>query len=109
MSIISNLEILNTWINPTIVCFCLIVGYAVKHLLPKVSNRIIPTVAVVVGVVVALWINQWAVITPDVILSGALSGLASTGLHQLFKQWIDGGGKSDEKDCVSSVVERMTE
>ena len=45
----------------------------------------------IVGIVCALWINQWAVFTPDVLLSGALSGLASTGLHQVFKQWIDGG------------------
>lgn len=97
MEIIANINMLNTWVNPTIVCFCLIVGYAVKHLLPKVSNRIIPTVVVIVGVVVSLWINQWAVITPDVILSGALSGLASTGLHQLFKQWIDGGGKVEKQ------------
>ena len=27
--------------------------------------------------------------TPEVILGGAVSGLASTGMHQLFKQWID--------------------
>ena len=86
------MEILNTFINPVIVCFCLVVGYVIKHLLPKVSNRIIPTVVVIVGVVVSLWMNQWAVLTPDVLLSGALSGLASTGLHQLFKQWLEGGG-----------------
>lgn len=96
MDIINNITMLNTWINPTVVCFCLIVGYAIKHLLPSVSNRIIPTVVVIVGIVVALWINQWAVITPDIILSGALSGLASTGLHQLFKQWIDGGVESSK-------------
>ena len=93
MEIIKNIAMLNTWINPTIIAFCLIVGYAFKHLLPNVSNRIIPTLVVIVGVVVSLWINQWAVITPDIILSGALSGLASTGLHQLFKQWIDAGGE----------------
>lgn len=97
MEIVRSIEMLNTWVNPTIVCFCLIIGYAVKHLLPKVSNRIIPTVVVTVGIVVSLWINQWAVITADVILSGALSGLASTGLHQLFKQWIDAGGKYEKQ------------
>lgn len=98
MELIKNIEILNTWVNPTIVVFCLIVGYAIKHLLPNVSNRIIPTVVVIVGIVVALWINQWAVITADIILSGALSGLASTGMHQLFKQWIEAGGSLVDKD-----------
>ena len=96
MDILKNVEILNTWVNPTIVCLCLVVGYIIKHLLPKVSNRVIPTVVVIVGIVTALWINQWGIITPDIILSGALSGLASTGLHQLFKQWIDGGGKAGQ-------------
>lgn len=85
------MEILNTYINPVALGICLVVGYIIKHWLKDVDNKIIPTVVVIVGIVVTLWINQWAVITPDVILSGALSGLASTGLHQLFKQWIEGG------------------
>ena len=84
-----NITMLNTWINPTILAICLVVGYAVKHLLPKVSNRLIPVTVVVVGIVTALWMNQWGVLTPDILLSGALSGLASTGLHQLFKQYIE--------------------
>ena len=85
-----NITMLNTWINPTILAVCLVVGYAVKHLLPRVSNRLIPVTVVVVGIITALWMNQWGVLTPDILLSGALSGLASTGLHQLFKQWIEG-------------------
>ena len=84
-----NITMLNTWINPTILAVCLVVGYAVKHLLPRVSNRLIPVTVVVVGIITALWMNQWGVLTPDILLSGALSGLASTGLHQLFKQYIE--------------------
>jgi hypothetical protein len=37
------------------------------------------------GVSVAVWTN-WGSITPDVILTGMMSGLASTGLHQALKQ-----------------------
>lgn len=85
------MEILNTYINPVALGICLVVGYIFKHWFKDVDNKIIPTVVVVVGIIVTLWINQWAVLTPDVILSGALSGLASTGLHQLFKQWVEGG------------------
>lgn len=85
------MEILNTYINPVALGICLVVGYIFKHWFKDVDNKIIPSVVVIVGIVVTLWINQWAVLTPDVILSGALSGLASTGLHQLFKQWIEGG------------------
>ena len=85
-----NMTMLNTWINPTILAVCLAAGYVVKHLLPKVSNRLIPAAVVMVGILTALWMNQWGVLTPDILLSGALSGLASTGLHQLFKQWVEG-------------------
>ena len=90
------MEILNTYINPVTLGLCLVVGYIIKHWLKDVDNKIIPTVVAIVGVAVALWSNHWAV-TPEVILGGAISGLASTGLHQLFKQWIDSGGKYERK------------
>ena len=36
----------------------------------------------------ASWIHGWT-ITPQVILSGMISGLGSTGMHQLFKQYLE--------------------
>lgn len=39
----------------------------------------------------ACWMN-WPEITATVILSGLASGLASTGLHQAFKQILEGFG-----------------
>lgn len=48
-------------------------------------SKIIPTVVAVLGVVVSVAASSWAV-TPKNILNGAISGLASTGLHQLIKQ-----------------------
>ncbi len=97
------MDILNSFVNPVVVCFCLVVGYVIKHLLPNVSNRIIPAVVVVVGIIVSLWINQWMVITPDIIISGALSGLVSTGMHQFFKQWIENGNVEEMVDTQENV------
>ena len=34
-------------------------------------------------------------ISVELIVSGAFSGLASTGLHQVFKQLVNGGDKSE--------------
>ena len=96
MEVMSYMETLNAFVNPVVVCFCLVVGYVIKHLLPNVSNRVIPATVVVVGIIVSLWMNQWAVITPDIIISGALSGLVSTGMHQFFNQWIDKGNTEKE-------------
>ena len=96
MEVLNFVETLNAFVNPVVVCFCLVVGYCVKHMLPKVSNQIIPAVVIVVGIIVSLWINQWAVITPDIIISGALSGLVSTGMHEFFKNWIEAAGQKKE-------------
>ncbi len=84
------MEMLNAYVSPIILGICLVVGYIVKHWLKDVDNKIIPTAVTILGVLLAVWLNGWAV-TPEVILNGALSGLASTGMHQLFKQWIEGG------------------
>ena len=98
MEVMSYMETLNAFVNPVVVCFCLVVGYVIKHLLPNVSNRVIPATVVVVGIIVSLWMNQWAVITPDIIISGALSGLVSTGMHQFFTQWIEKGNTEKTDD-----------
>ena len=86
------MEMLNNYLVPAIVALCLIVGYIIKHWIKDADNKIIPTVVTVVGVMAAAAMN-WGSITIEVIVGGALSGLASTGLHQLLKQWIDNGGK----------------
>ncbi|MDY3225534.1 MAG: phage holin family protein [Candidatus Faecousia sp.] len=83
------MEMLSHYITPVILGLCLVVGYLIKSI-PLVDNRWIPIVVTVLGVALAVWMN-WPHITAEVILGGAVSGLASTGMHQLFKQWIDSG------------------
>jgi hypothetical protein len=52
-----------------------------------VNNKIIPTVLAVLGAVCAC-INAGG-ITLEAVTAGAVTGLASTGIHQLFKQMIE--------------------
>ena len=87
------MDFLNGYTIPVIVGICLIVGYIVKHWVKDVDNKIIPTLCAILGVVVAFWMN-WGNITPEVVLSGLASGLASTGLHQAFTQLV--GSKKEE-------------
>ena len=82
------MEFLNDFMIPVIMGICLCVGYIVKHWVKDVDNKIIPTLCALLGVLVALWMN-WGNITPEVILSGLASGLASTGLHQAFTQLLN--------------------
>ena len=90
------MEILNAYINPVTLGLCLVVGYILKHWIKDVNDKIIPTVVAVLGVVISVAASGW-VFTPENILNSAISGLASTGLHQLFKQWIDAGGKHEKE------------
>ena len=90
-----GIEFLADYMIPVIIGLCLAVGYIVKHWVKDVDNKIIPTLCALLGVVVAFWMN-WGNITPEVILSGLASGLASTGLHQAFKQLV--GNKEENTE-----------
>ena len=69
-----------------VVVACLIVGYLIKTSFTFVPNKYIPVVLAVLGAV----LNPIAVgVSLDSIVYGALMGLASTGLHQAFKQFIE--------------------
>ena len=85
-----DLSFLSEYLVLVIVGICLCVGYIVKKWIKDVDNKFIPTICAVLGVFLAIWLNSWMV-TPAIILSGLLSGLASTGLHQLFVQYLDKG------------------
>jgi len=82
------MEFLNEFMLPVVLGICLCMGYVIKQWIKDVDNKYIPTICVVLGIFLAVWINGW-IVTPQVILSGAVSGLSSTGLHQLFKQYLE--------------------
>lgn len=90
-----DLSFLQEYFAPVIVGICLCIGFIIKKwpVLDKVSNSLIPSINGVLGIFLAVWMNQWE-ITPVIILTGCFSGLAATGLHQVFVQLI--GGKNDE-------------
>ena len=91
------MEFLNEYSVPVIVGICLCIGFILKNLVTTDKiNKFIPLIVAIIGVVVNAWLNAWT-ITPEILLSGMFSGLASTGMHQLFKQWIDGGGKVEKQ------------
>jgi hypothetical protein len=81
-----DISFLSEYMVPVVIGLCLCVGYVVKHWVKDVDNKIIPTLCAALGIVVAIWIS-WGNITPEVVLSGLVSGLASTGLHQAVTQF----------------------
>ena len=85
------MDFLNDFYEFIIIGICLCVGYIIKNIIPtEKTNRFIPLIMGIIGVVLSLWLNGFA-FSPDVLLTGLVSGLASTGMHQLFKQFIEKG------------------
>lgn len=73
---------------PIIVGICLCIGYVIKNIVTSEKvNKYIPLIMAVLGVVLNIWINMN--FTPAILLGGLISGLASTGLHQAFKNIIE--------------------
>lgn len=70
----------------SVVLACLILGYIVKKWVNDVSNKYIPTIVTVFGMVLNLAVSGVSV---ESAIFGAFMGLASTGLHQAFKQYIE--------------------
>ena len=81
-----DLTFLQNFYIPTIVGICLCVGYVIKHSLNFIPNKYIPLIMAVLGLALNILINK--TVTADIILGGMFSGLASTGLHQMFTQMI---------------------
>ncbi len=82
------MEFLNEFMLPVVLGICLCFGYVLKNWIKDVDNKYIPTICAALGIFLATWINGW-IITPQILLSGAVSGLSSTGLHQVFKQYLE--------------------
>lgn len=86
------MEAFNDFIVLIVMMICLCVGYIIKHLIDSEKvNKFIPLIMAVLGIVVNTWLNGFA-FTPEILLGGMASGLASTGMHQAFKQFINKNG-----------------
>lgn len=67
---------------------CLVLGYIIKHatFLKWIPNDDIPPILAVFGAVLNLFVSGLSI---ESVVYGALMGLASTGLHQSFKNFIE--------------------
>lgn len=89
------LEIVTNMYIPLVLVFCLCIGYLMKNFIPT-DNKIIPLTLFVIGAicgVICLGLSFESVV------KGGLTGLASTGMHQMFKQFIENSkyGTNNEK------------
>ena len=98
-----DLGVLNNYTVIVVMGLCLCVGYVIKNSLDFIKNKYIPLIMAVMGIVLNL-INCCAEIMAtkgaelgplvlQIVLSGAMSGLLSTGVYEAFRGIIEGKNK----------------
>lgn len=92
-----DLNFLQEYLVPVIVVACLVVGYLIKStpVFAAVTNGYIPLIVIVLGAILGAIING---LTVEAIVYGAVSGIASTGMHQLFVQLLNLGSNEQKPD-----------
>ncbi len=89
------MEFLSRYVVILVLAICLCLGYIIKHSISFIPNKYIPLIMAVSGTIINVWINGWS-ITPEILLGGLASGLASTGTHEMIRNIID-KKETDEK------------
>lgn len=82
-----DLNLLGNDLVLVVVGICVCIGYVIKTSFSFIENKYIPCIMALLGCALNVWISGG--ISPEVILGGLFSGLASTGLHQAFKNLIE--------------------
>ena len=83
------MEFLTDFEVPMTVGICLCIGYIIKNIVPDDRiNRFIPLIMGVLGVTLNIWTEKD--FTAEILLGGLFSGLASTGLYEMFRNMIGG-------------------
>lgn len=88
------MEILSQFVVVIVMGICLCLGYVIKNSLTFIPNKFIPLIMAVVGVVLNVWLSGW-LFTPEILLGGLASGLASTGAFELIRNITSGKDKGD--------------
>lgn len=96
------MENLTQFIEPVSLIVCLCVGYVIKNTKPfaKVANDYIPLIELLLGIILVSANDAMGGVALGVstIARGAMTGIASVGLHQLFTRTIQGmSGSSESK------------
>ena len=82
-----DLSFISEMYMPVVMVLCLVAGYILKHWIKDVDNKYIPTILAFLGAVAACIASKN--ISLELVAGGMVTGLASTGLHQAFKQFIE--------------------
>lgn len=84
-----DISALSQYLSIVVVGICLCVGYIIKNSLDFIPNKYIPLIMGILGLIINILINLATGISAEVVLGGLFSGLASTGLYEMFRNLIN--------------------
>lgn len=87
-----DISFITEFISPIALLVCLVVGFIIKSFGNEKINRFIPLIVAALGLLICAW--DAMALTPAIVAAGLISGLASTGLYEAFKQLLN-IGKAD--------------
>lgn len=78
-----------------VIVACLVIGYIIKHttFFKWIPNENIPIILAIAGAILNPIVSGLSV---ESVVYGAVMGLASTGLHQGFKRFVENSNSKDE-------------
>ncbi len=89
------MELLEQYYIPVVAAICIAIHYMItKALTTRKAKKYIPLIMGVVGIGINAWMHMG--FSPDIVLGGLASGLASTGVFEMLK-----GMKKEEKSKES--------
>lgn len=86
--IMNDLTFLTQYIDLVTLGICLCVGFALKEAFTWFQNKYIPLTMLILGTIIAIT-THIGNMDAKVILSGMISGLASTGLYEMMKNLLN--------------------
>lgn len=100
-----DLSMVFTYVSPIIVIACLTLGYVIKHAFEnKRLNAFIPLILALVGISANVW--YLGTFTLEVVVAGAVSGLAATGLYEGFSNILNLPNLFQEENEVKNDDEK---
>lgn len=81
-----DLDLYMGLINGGVMLFCLAIGYIIKTSIPTIDNKYIPLIMGITGIIIAIFNAGYC--NFNILLSGLITGLASTGLYEAFRNLI---------------------
>ncbi len=82
------MEMLDKYVVAVVMSACLCVGFIIKNMIPTEKvDKFIPAIVGTLGVFLNSWLNGFT-ITPEILLGGLASGLASTGAYESIHQFL---------------------